>query len=306
MTKVFVVFASILASLGLAGFLPDEPTPLEAPRPPSPPADVVKKVQVRALATVENDDPADILRDAYERLSKLRAERPALEGRPMELLERATDLYRQAIEAYNGSGDYHLVAARGLAIASRELAQAVERLRGVMRQDRPDPDLPPPPPARREDRGLRVEIFEEPSLWIPPPLGVDGAPVPPVPPVPPGPPRGDRGEVETFVFNPPGGWLLRGEDGKGIRKFDARVNPDQMRAFQERLRAMNELVEKQARQRMEQAQAQAAGPRHSLTLTRVVNGPIQARQELEKTYERIQKARQEFPQDAARFYLDST
>jgi hypothetical protein len=243
------------------------------------------------------------------------------------MIDRAADLYRRAVQASEkpGSGREH--EARGLAIAARETARAVERLRDVQRGDRPaDPDLPPPP-RRYRLRGDRATVTPIPPI---PPELPDGHPVPPVPPVPPRAARvfvGPDGKVETksFIFVTPHGDVLKDGDGKAIRKFEVRVDEKGVRELEARVREQAERIAKeargqagiarkqanQAREEAARAQAEAFGLAYetarSLAQARARSrgGPGEARAELQKAYDAIRKAREESRGDEAKFYLDA-
>jgi hypothetical protein len=221
MGRFAAVLTSILASLGLAGIVTDDDGDA-----PTPPADVKtvnvygsedgKRVQVRIVqeADAEDDDPANALREAYDAILRLKAER--LEDRPKELLDRAAELYRQAVGAYAKDGEAAQREARGLAIAARELARAVERLRDVQRSGRTDPDLPPPPAARRLSATYRV-VPTPPAPPLPPPLPTGTGPAPPVPPAPPAPPAPPGANVLELnrleLRSGAGGMTLSGGEG---------------------------------------------------------------------------------------------
>jgi hypothetical protein len=204
MGRFAAVLTSILASLGLAGIVTDDDGPGDAPRPP---ADVKtttqSKVEVRVIETRgnEDDDPALVLREAYDTILRLKAER--LEDRPRELLDRAVELYKQAVAAYGREGEGHEREARGLAIAARELARAVERLRDAQRTGRTDPDLPPPPAPRRATTTIReVRPPVLPAWPLPPPLPSGDGPVPPALPAPPAPPAPPTRTLEAKFYSP--------------------------------------------------------------------------------------------------------
>lgn len=320
MSKLLLTLASALASLSLAGYWPDEPE--APPAPPAPPEDVVKSVEVRVVSEGE-DEPEQALQDAYLRLTRLRGERPAPEARSREMIERASELYRRAVRAYGAEDDGRQAEARSLAIASRELARAVERLRDVERGDRRDPELPPPPAG---PRGARVKVQASPrgplrkieAVPPPPPIppelpaGVaEGRP--PVPPVPPAPPRmarifvGPEGKAEakSFVFVTPEGDVLRDAEGKAQRKFEVRVDEGRIKALEGELRARADEVAARARDRATKADGKAARARAQLFELRSRGGPGQAHQELQRAYDRIRKAREESKGDDAKFYLDA-
>jgi hypothetical protein len=299
MTKLIVTLTSVLASLGLAGFWPDEPQAPEPPRPPDAP-DVVKRIEV-VEADAEGSDAAEALRDAYERLAKLRAERSELEGRPREMLSRAVELYRRAVENFDSEEPDRRQEARGLAVAARELARTIERLREVQRTDRPDPELPPPPVGPR----MKVRLRELPP--IPPELpGGPRGPVPPVPPVPPSLPREARAVIvgpdgkaeskEIIVVTPSGDVLQHDVRGKEARKFEVRVDPERVRALEGRLRAAGGPAAK--------ARIEAFNRAFAIS-SRLAGGPGQAHRDLQNAYDRIRKAREEYPGEDAKFYLDA-
>jgi hypothetical protein len=320
MMKLAMTLTSVLASLGLAGYWPDDPEPPAPPAPPEAPEapegsqDVEKRVEVHVVAPdEEGGGTEEALRDAYERLTKLRAERPTPEGRPKEMMDRAADLYRRAHRAYGEARDHE---ARGLAIAARETARAVERLREVQRGDRPaDPDLPPPPGRRRAAReAMKVAV---PLPPIPPELP-GGHSVPPVPPVPPVPARvrvfrGPEGDVQarSFVFVRPHGDVLKQGDGKAVRKFEVRVDEKAIREQAEQLAKHAHDQAKHAHAEAERARIDAfrIGNETARALAqyrlRSRGGPGEARAELKKAYDRIQKAREEARGDEAKFYLDA-
>lgn len=336
--KLALTLTSVLASLGLAGFWPDDPEPAAPPPPPQAPEapkDVVKRVEVRVNAADDQDSSTDdALGDAYNLLSKLRAERPAPEGRSQEMIERATDLYRRAVKAAGGREPGRAMESHGLAVAARETARAAERLREVQRGDRPpapDPELPPPP-RRAAVRREMVKVAPLPPI---PPALPGGHPIPPVPPVPPaagrvfvGPDR--RAPGRSFVFVTPHGDMVKDGDGKAIRKFEVRVDEKGIREMEAQIREHAADIVRQVHAQEGQARGQADKARANFEEMRAEaekvreealksahaaridafaighrGGPGPAREELQKAYERIRQAREQARGDEAKFYLDA-
>lgn len=341
-----MTLTSALASLGLAGFWPDgdeppAPAPPPAPSAPRPPAEPDDPL-TRVAGPEQTGSLDDALNQAYDLLTRLRSERPALEGRSRELLERATEIYRRAVAAAERPDARNAQEARGLAVAAVETARAVDRLRQVQRGDRPaDPELPPPP-RRSQFRRDRARIESLPP--IPPELPGDRPvrsvpPVPPVPPMPPVPPVLGEGrlrlDAKTIDGHPggvivvtPRGDMLKGVEGKALRKFEVRVDEPRVRELEARVRAEAERAANEARRQAEHARDEARraigearkefdrardetrraiekSQLGSVTITRVVPGPREARAQLRKAYERIQEVREQAQGDDARFYLNA-
>lgn len=157
--------ASALVGFGLVGALPS----MSAYRGGQDGEAATRKTeapQATAAATVVLGaaDTPSLLRQAYDRLRRIRSER--LEDRQRALVERASEMYRRAIKAHDaGETDQ----ARGQTLAVLELVRAVEQARAAREVARPDPELPAPP-----------------APPVPPTLAVPAAPaVVPLPPLPP-------------------------------------------------------------------------------------------------------------------------
>jgi hypothetical protein len=137
MYKFAGMLATLLASLGLAVYLPAQP-----PAPGGPPAPKVKKG--KGAAKKEEREPGGALRKAYDLLRRLRADE-GIAGRSEERLREwtraAAGIYRDGVRALN-AGD--VFRAREYGTAAHDLARAVDHARNAARFDRPDPDLPPP------------------------------------------------------------------------------------------------------------------------------------------------------------------
>lgn len=234
MKKLWAAALSLMTSLGMLGYWQSPDAPPEPPAPPDGPT-TAKTVDVRVVAQGD-EDAAVALREAYDTLRRLRAEK--LEDRSKELVERATELYKEAVDAFESDQQERLREARGLALAARELARTVERLRDVRIADRPDPDLPAPPRImdRLVTRGVAPPADIAPLPPIPPVLE-GGPPAPPAPPAPPILPREARsfvlrsgpsadGKPEAIVVRP-----VPGPEGeKGARRFEFRFDGDQIPA----------------------------------------------------------------------------
>jgi hypothetical protein len=138
MQKLFMLAASGLLSLGLAGFMPaPSPGALDDPPPPHKKKD--------GPAKKDEPGPAGDLRRAYDLLRRIKSD-DGPSGRSDERLrdwtERAAKFYRKAVQAH-ATGDPRL--AHEFGTAAHDLARAVDHARNASRFDRPDPDLPPPP-----------------------------------------------------------------------------------------------------------------------------------------------------------------
>lgn len=149
MFRILAMGTTGLLGLGLGALLQGPPPDGPPPRPP----EAKKKGP---------GGPEGELHRAYELLRRLRSEgSPA--GKPEErlkdLTERATRLYRQAIEAEK-KGDDH--ASHEYGIAAHDLARAVDHARNAAQVERPDPELPPPPPGRGPE-GTRERTRRD--LW---------------------------------------------------------------------------------------------------------------------------------------------
>lgn len=257
MGRFTAALASILASLGLAGLAPDGPDasqpppesktkrgevsadaddrsydPKQAVRSAIEALEDLKRAPVTeetrrsilqsllrsyeaALADADDGNPATVLQQTYPILQRLRAER--LDGQPRELLDRAVELYKRAVELADQPGLAAQREAWGLAVASREVAHAVERLRDAQRAGKTDPYLPPPPSLERRSLTVRA-VPAAPSAPLPPPIPPGPAdvvvqrvppmpPAPPTPPVPPGvsveaPRQVLRGQRDYVVVTP--------------------------------------------------------------------------------------------------------
>lgn len=283
MMKLYVALVSTAASLGFAGLFQDDPKSSEPPAPTPGTVEIQAQEGPAKTITVVLDDegPSAVLREAYDRLARLRGER--LAEQPKALLDRAAQLYRDAIRDYNAAGEANRAKARSTAIAALELARAVERLRDVQRSGRSDPDLPPPPPAPVR-AATKVQM---PVAPLPPAL--PAPPAPPVPPVPPVPPT-----HEVFVF----------PEGKGEVRVLRKLENLPSRRYD--LRKFDVLVpEERAR---EAAEALRQG-HQAIARAYVLQAPLRrgsVNQELRKAYDRIRKAREDFKdKPEARLYLDS-
>ncbi|MBV8557371.1 MAG: hypothetical protein JO116_17545 [Planctomycetaceae bacterium] len=158
MTKLLAAAASVLASLGLAGFFPPPPLGDEPPPPPKAKFEAGEKGKEKDEPKRKGEPgPAGDLHRAYGLLRRLRAD-GSTAGRPEERLrdwiERAVKLYRDGVKAFE-EGDRRLAHEYGA--AAHDLARAVDHARNAARYDRPDPDLPTPPEGPGpEDAGDRV------------------------------------------------------------------------------------------------------------------------------------------------------
>ena len=134
MLKILAMGTTGLLGMGLSALFQAEPPPPPG-APPRPPE-------------AKKGGPDGDMRKAYDLLRHLRAEDgPA--GKPEErlrdLTERATRLYRKAVEAKQ-AGQGH--ASHEFGAAAHDLARAVDHARNASRLGRPDPELPPPPTGR--------------------------------------------------------------------------------------------------------------------------------------------------------------
>ncbi|MFO0958811.1 MAG: PDZ domain-containing protein [Isosphaeraceae bacterium] len=163
--------ASALVGFGLVGSLP----PMSAYRGGQDGEAKPKKVEgtISTTVTVAAEDTEALLHQAYERLRRIKSER--LEDRQKALVERASEMYRRAIKAYEAKQED---PARATALAALELARAVEQARAAREIARPDPDLPAPPAT------------PAPPAPPAPPVAVV-APLTPTAPLPPLPPPMD-------------------------------------------------------------------------------------------------------------------
>ena len=144
MLKFIALGATSLLGVGLGALLSAAPPP-PTDGPPPPPHEKKK-------GGPGPRGPEGELRKAYDLLRRLRAaDGPA--GKPQERLkdwtERASRLYRKAVEAKAAGGPPH--KAHEYASAAHALARAIGHARDASRVDRPDPELPPPPPGRGPD-----------------------------------------------------------------------------------------------------------------------------------------------------------
>ena len=156
MTKLLAAAASVLASLGLAGFFPPPPPEDQPPPPHKAKANEKGKEKDEPKRKGEPGPEGDLHR-AYDLLRRLRAD-GSTAGRPEERLrdwtERAVKLFRDGVKAFE-EGDRRLAHEYGA--AAHDLARAVDHARNAARYDRPDPDLPVPPEGPGpEDEGDRV------------------------------------------------------------------------------------------------------------------------------------------------------
>lgn len=309
MHKFIAVSATVLASLGVARIVADDPPPADPPAPnraeshergdsrPTPTADRRRETdgpeRIRVETTVDTDAA---LRQTYDQLVRLRGER--LDDRSKELVERATKLYRDAIEAYGADDEAHAKEARGSAAAARELTQTVQRLRDLQRSARPDPDLPPPPPIRVRARVMSKAAAGE-ALALPPPLpdgpdrpgAPDAPPRPPVPPVPPRPPVRAEARIEMSKERRP----AEGDRPPIARRFAYGLSDEQVRAIESQIKAhaekARELTEAQIAQSFRVAQMFMPGS---------------AYHELQRARDHIVKAREDFKDNPdAKLYLDA-
>ena len=143
--KLIALGSSSLLGLALAAAMPPEP-------PQGPPAPKAKKKEDR--------DPGGEMKKAYDLLRRLRSDNRSV-GRPEERLkdwtERATQLYRDALKAYEKGEER---TAREYGVAAHDLARAVDHARNAATFDL-DNDLPPPPDARGpedEDEKTRRDL----------------------------------------------------------------------------------------------------------------------------------------------------
>ncbi len=145
MQKLFMLAASGLLSLGLAGLMP-APSP-GAPDDPPPPHKKKGEADKKKDEPAKKGEPgpAGDLRRAYDLLRRIKAD-DGPSGRSDERLrdwtERAVKFYRKAVQAH-ATGDPRQAHEYGT--AAHDLARAVDHARNASRFDRPDPDLPPPP-----------------------------------------------------------------------------------------------------------------------------------------------------------------
>jgi len=139
--KIITMGATSLLGVGLGALLSAAPPP-PTDGPPPPPHKEKK-------GGPGPHGPEGELRKAYDRLRRLRADDgPAgkPEARLKDWTERASRLYRKAVVAEEAGGPPH--KAHEYASAAHALARAVGHARDAARVDRPDPELPPPPPGR--------------------------------------------------------------------------------------------------------------------------------------------------------------
>ena len=140
MTRWIAAMMTGLVSLVAIGYGQDDPTP-EAKVPQEAKeekAEVKKRFEVKVFRSDEPADPADTLSETYEILKRLRAEK--LEGRSKLLLDRAVEMYRQAVARHGSDNEAEAKSAATQAVAAFEMARTVERMN----------DLPPPPGPRKK------------------------------------------------------------------------------------------------------------------------------------------------------------
>ena len=128
--KILALGTSSLLGVALCSAM--QPGPADGPPPPP-------------KAKKEGRGPGGELKKTYDLLRRLRADGRTT-GRPEERLkdwtERATKLYRDAIEA---SEDGQEREAHELGTAAHDLARAVDHARNAASADLDDDELPPPP-----------------------------------------------------------------------------------------------------------------------------------------------------------------
>jgi hypothetical protein len=140
--KLIAMGLSTLLGFGLAGLFQPPPPPRGEEPPPK--------------AKEKNGAQGDELRKTYDLLRRIRGETgPArTEERINDWTQRATRLYRQAIQSYDEGGPRR---AREFGTAAHDLARAVDHAQNAARFDRPDPELPLPPDGfGPEDLGQRL------------------------------------------------------------------------------------------------------------------------------------------------------
>ena len=138
MSKVLILAASSLLSLGLACILPTSAT--GSPDGPPPPE------KEKAKKKGEPGPKGDLHR-AYDLLRRIKAEdgpSGRSDERTRDWTERAVRYYRRGLDALTAEDPR---VAHEYGVAAHDLARAVDHVRNASRFDRPDPDLPPPPEA---------------------------------------------------------------------------------------------------------------------------------------------------------------
>lgn len=257
-------------------------------------------------------DPSIDLRTAYVLLRQLDADQ--LDEQPRALTERAIDLYRDGVKAYQIG---ETVEARRLGAASRELAHALELARFARSGGADHPELPPPPPLRFSIRavpetpadGQIVEVTEFPPV-------LNGVVVETVQDGenPSSDPKSGtvRAEVKIVgadetskpvqVFAKEGVVELVQGDDKEKRAFVVKVPKDQIRGrVFVRSEGPLKALALPARVRL--------GAKQPLTQELVFalrqDERAQARTELQAAHDLIKKARKEEMNDASKLYLDA-
>jgi len=139
MLKQVVLSVSTLLGISLATFF-QEPPDRKGEGPPPPKG----KHAAKEREKTKKQAPGDELRKTYTLLRRIRSD--SVEGksepRIKDWADRATDLYRRAIQARRD--DPH--RSHELAIASHDLARAADHAGNAARLDRGDDlELPPPP-----------------------------------------------------------------------------------------------------------------------------------------------------------------
>lgn len=127
--KLFAIGLTSVLGIGLTTLFQPPPPPDEDGPPPK-----AKK----------KGEPKDELRKAYDLLRRVRADSGSgrAEERTKDWTDRATSLYRKAIEAKE-KGDGR--RSREFGVAAHDLARAIDHAHNAARFERADPELPPPP-----------------------------------------------------------------------------------------------------------------------------------------------------------------
>ncbi len=102
MGKLWAAALSLLTGLGMVGALQGPNRPQDPPKPPAPPEKVETRIGAKDVTVSTNQDPAAVLREAYEMLHRLRAER--LDDHSKQMVDQATELYRRALKSYEVLG----------------------------------------------------------------------------------------------------------------------------------------------------------------------------------------------------------
>lgn len=300
MTRLIAAMITGLASLVTVGYGPDDPPP-DAQVPQEAQKDAVEtknRVEVRVIQSADQEsDATDTLAQTYELLKRLREEKR--EGRPKEMLDRAVEMYRQAVQRYGSADELEAKSASSLAMAALQLARTVERIGD---ERRADPDLPPPPRPRaeaNEGQALTIRRLDV----LPPEL--DGQPEKDEP-------RKSIRAKKKIVITRPGGdgkddvMVFEGDDLDlhglpeaigDVLNIDVNVDEDKIRDLS------NELYEK-ARSAAEKALGGSENANRALAWV-MGDNPELARAELERAYDKIVKARAEMTEPKDSLYLDA-